>query len=415
MSAGHGGPLKLLPLVVLTLALAGCDRQAPRLKLVAGALRVDQDTAGALAGLMADDPVVAIDLSPTALEGDAALDALDAGEADLALVENSLNFRPTIRTVLPLYSSILHIAYRRGHAATDGRALLDGARVFAGAPGSPARAMLERIVVGLGLTNDDFSLVADLNAEPDVIVVFAPFSPERISQLGDYELYSLGTPQMIGEGSTVDAVSLLFPQLRPFVIPQGAYGDKTQRPIVTVAVDTVLVSSERLEPAVAHDLVERLLELRAAIAAQRPGLFRSMSADFDAQSLTFALHAGTRAYRQRDAPTIYERFAGVVEVALTVLLATLSATFAGLRFVKFRRKNRIDRFYGEVLAIRTAMDEPLSADQRQGLSQRLRALENEAFEQLIRERLAPDESFRIFISLASEVRQELAAGHSAAS
>ena len=401
--------LRGLALIGLALLLVSCEGGAPRLRLVAGDLPIDRDVAGALAELMAADPAVAIDLLPTPLEGSAALDAIDRGRADLALVENNIAFRPTIRTMLPVYSSVLHIAYRRGRDASNGRTLLAGATVFAGTPGSPARAMLERIIPRLGLTPAELTFVNDLDSGPDVVVVFAPISPDRIDRLSDYELFSLGTPAEIGKGGLVDAVSLMFPQLRPFIIPEGVYGEKTLQPVVTLAVDTVLVSSERLNAATAYDLVERLLALRNAVAAERPGMFRALSDDFDPASFTFAIHQGTRAYQLRNAPSVYERFAGVVEAALTVFIAVGSAMLAFFRFIKFRRKNRIDRFYRDLLDVRQRLAESLSEQQRADLAERLRSLENEAFQLLISERLAADESFRIFMSLLGEVRGELAA------
>ncbi len=401
--------MKGFALIGLALLLVSCDGRVPRLRLVAGALPVDRDVAGALAELLTADTAVAVDLLPSPLEGSAALDAIDRGAADLALVANNVAFRPTVRTVLPVYSSVLHIAYRRGLDASDGQTLLRGATVFAGTPGSPTRAMLERILPRLGLTPAELTFANNLDSGPDVVVVFAPISPDRIDRLSDYELFSLGTPLEIGRGGAVDAVSLMFPQLRPFIIPQGVYGKKTLQPIVTVAVDTVLVGSERLQAATVYDLVERLLALRNALAAERPGWFRALSDDFDQASLTFAAHAGTRAFQRRNAPTVYERFAGVVEAVLTAFVAVGSAMLALFRFARVRRKNRIDRFYRQVLDVRQRlMSESLSEEQRAGLDQRLRLLENEAFDLLMAERLAADESFSIFLSLLGEARRELA-------
>ncbi len=54
-------------------------------------------------------------LGPSVPDGDAALAALDDGTADLAIVENSVAYRnPTVRTVAPLYPSVLHIGVRPG-------------------------------------------------------------------------------------------------------------------------------------------------------------------------------------------------------------------------------------------------------------------------------------------------------------
>ena len=177
--------MKGFALIGLALLLVSCDGRVPRLRLVAGALPVDRDVAGALAELLTADTAVAVDLLPSPLEGSAALDAIDRGAADLALVANNVAFRPTVRTVLPVYSSVLHIAYRRGLDASDGQTLLRGATVFAGTPGSPTRAMLERILPRLGLTPAELTFANNLDSGPDVVVVFAPISPDRIDRLAD--------------------------------------------------------------------------------------------------------------------------------------------------------------------------------------------------------------------------------------
>ena len=67
-------------------------------------------------------------------------------------------------------------------------------------------------------------------------------------------LWSMGSPKDIGSGSTVDAAVLLNPNFRPFVIPIGTYGDLTKEPIVTVAVDKILVARRDLDSAVVYEL-----------------------------------------------------------------------------------------------------------------------------------------------------------------
>jgi hypothetical protein len=46
-------------------------------------------------------------------------------------------------------------------------------------------------------------------------------------------------------------------------------------------------------------------------------------------------------------------------------------------------------------------------DQRRDAISRLRALQTEAFEMLVDEKLAADESFRIFITLSNDIIKEL--------
>ena len=134
-------------------------------------------------------------------------------------------------------------------------------------------------------------------------MVFAPISPERMRDLPDYELRSMGDPADIGTGSVIDAATLLNPQLRPFVIPVGTYGTLTPSPILTLAVDRLLVARRDLESTVVYDLVTDLVSLRPALAALRPGLFQDISGEFDPSSSTFISYSP---------PMLLERILGIM-------------------------------------------------------------------------------------------------------
>jgi hypothetical protein len=259
------------------------------------------------------------------------------------------------------------------------------------------------------MSAEDFSYLDSADQVPDVFVVFAPISPDRMEEFADFRLLSLGSSADINQGGSVDAMTLMNPQLEPFVIPIGTYLDATPEPILTVAVDMLLVARANLDEAIVYDFVHELLRLRPALAALRPGLFRTVSDDIGSSNSTFILHKGLLAYTERDAPTIYERYSGIAEVAVTVLIALISAVFAGVRIFRMRRKNRIDVFYADAMAIRLTVSESASNEARETASQNIRKLQTTAFEMLIDEKLAADESFRIFISLSNDILQELGA------
>ena len=83
------------------------------------------------------------------------------------------------------------------------------------------------------------------------------------------------------------------------------------------------------------------------------------------------------------------------------------ASIAGVRLYRLRRKNRIDTFYARAIEIRrqaAATDDPA---ERERLVSELQALQDTAFSQLMDEKLAADESFRIFITLSNDVLAEL--------
>lgn len=393
---------------VLLATLAACEEGPSELRLVTPVGTIDRDIVEELAELFDNERVLTrISLTEETMSGEEALDAIAAGKADVALISNSQEFRRDIATVMPLYPTVLHIARRDGFAEPTARGDLSDAAVFAGVKGSASRSIFERIADNIGLADDDYRYVTDPSEVADMVVVFAPIAPERIAEFPELRLISMGTPQEIGNGGTVDAAVLLNPHFRPFVIPVGTYGDSTPEPIVTIAVDKILVTRSDLDSAVVYDLISDILRLRPALAAKRPGLFQQLSEDFDVSRSRFVLHPGTLDYLQRSEPTIYERYSGVAEVAVTLMIALFSAALAGVRILRIRRKNRIDRYYAAAIEIRDSVGEEASSSEREQAIVKIRDLQNRAFDQLVDEKLGADESFRIFITLSNDVLRQL--------
>ena len=72
-----------------------------------------------------------------------------------------------------------------------------------------------------------------------------------------------------------------------------------------------------------------------------------------------------------------------------------------------RQKNRIDTFYSDVLAVRESITGDSSAKDRKAAVEKVKELQNRAFEMLIDEKVAADESFRIFVTLSNDIMAEL--------
>ena len=402
-------PFPLILLLIVLSAFASCEPDQEELRLVAPFARVDRAIAEDLSGLLDASYSTRLIVAGSSLSGEAAVEAIASGTADIALVTNNQPFRNDIATVMPLYPTVLHIAYREDRDASSGTALLRGAKVYAGPQGSASRLIFTRIVERIGLDASAYEYVSELADHPDVVIIFAPISRDLFVDYPDFRLFSFGSPGTIGQGSIIDAAVLLNPHFLPFVIPAGTYGETTAEPIVTIAVDKILVARSDLDSSIVYDLINDLLRLRPALAAKRPGLFQQHSEDFDASRSRFMLHAGTQAYLQRSAPTIYERYSGVAELMVTLLIALFSASFAGVRLFRMRRKNRIDRFYAAAIAIRSsASDSQDPADHKRAIAN-IRELQDEAFDLLADEKLAADESFRIFITLSNDVLRQLGA------
>jgi len=407
-------PIYLTIVVFFLALLSACDAAPHQLRFVLPTEPEDRSIVEEMSGLLDDEAVVQLRLTDKPLSEEAALDAIVSGAADIALVSNNLPFRSEIATVMPLYLTVLHIGRRDDSSPATGLEMLQDATVYAGPEGSSSRYILERIAERMNLDTDDYRYVGQFEDEPDVFVVFSPISLPRITKIRelqngtpDFRLWSLGTTEDIGSGGIIDSAVLLNPHFRPFVIPIGTYDEMTPEPIVTVAVDKILVTRRDLDSAVIYDLINEILRLRPALAAKRPGLFQHLSEDFDTSHSRYIVHAGTQDYLQRSAPSIYERYSGIAEVTVTLIVALGSAFFASVRIFKARRKNRIDKFYTKAIALRRSVNDSTNAEELQRTIEEVRRLQTAAFDLLVDEKLAADDSFRIFITLSNDVLRQL--------
>lgn len=402
-------------LLIGLLALTGCSEFDRELRLVTPELRIDRAIAEAFTRQFDEEADLRIVLVASPEPGGRELEMLKSGAADLALVANIEPYDPDIATVVPLYPTVLHIAYR---LPPDGSTLdqpdllneLSRGRVYAGAAGSPSRLLLETAARQNGMDPALINYVDDGQDCVEVIVIYAPVIPELekpLTRCGDYRLYSLGEPDSVGTGSPVDAIPLFNPQLSPFVIPAGTYGPLTPGPVLTLAVDQLLVARKGVPDGVIYDLLREILRLRPSLANIQPGLFQRLTDRFDASGSTFVLHPGAQAYINRDEPDLYERYSGVAEVVVTLIIGLVSGTYAVFRILSIRRKNRIDEFCRQALDLRDEAAAMGSDTARSNAVASLRVLQERAYAEMIDERLSADESFRIFITLTNDLMADL--------
>jgi TRAP-type uncharacterized transport system substrate-binding protein len=410
-------PVTILFVASLALLLTACDATTTELTIVRPAEIVDRGIVEELEQVLEMNSPYRVRLTDDTLTEAEALDAVAVGTADFALVSNHLLFRDDIATVMPLYPTVLHIGANGAVGNALEMDLPTGASVLAGTEGSASRLVFDRIASRLGLMPGEFTYADDPGGEIDLVVVFAPISRDTIAAIDDlrtrnpaFQLASMGAPDEIGAGNLVDAAVLLAPNFRPFIIPQGTYGEATATPVVTLAIDKMLVTRPDMDPALVYDLVGEIVRLQPALAESRPSLFQRLSGDFDTSRSIWVVHSGTQNYLHRDEPSVYERYSGIAEVVVTLFVALASATIAGLRLYRMRRKNRIDTFYARAMEIRRQAAATGDAAERQGLADEMRALQETAFAKLMDEKLAADESFRIFITLSNDVLAEIARG-----
>ena len=409
-----------LSFVMLTLVNA-CSKGTQELRMAEPRLEFDRAIAAEFAELMNEQSSIKVTLVPTAEAGLSGIDALLSDQADIALVSNNEKFTSEVAAVMPMYANVLHILIDEKLLSEtpaqkpDLAQLFTNSTIFAGPAGSPSRVMLGKFMSREEIDAGDIHFTDSLSDGcPDVFVIFAPILRDLSARLNQcenrarYVLYSMGAPEDLGKGSAVEASTLIYPSLRIFVIPQYLYGKNVSpTAVVTLAVDKMLVARPDVRDAVIYDLMSEVMRLRPALSAREPTLFHGIADDFDSIESTFILHAGAQAYIDRNEPSVYERYSGVAEVAVSVFFALLSGSIAAARIYSIRRKNRIDTFYAEAIRLRNSISESSTTEQRNQVIKGIRTLESRAFELLVGEKLAANDSFRIFMALANDIIAEM--------
>ena len=341
------------------------------------------------------------------------VETVAAGYADLAFAANIETYREDVNVVLPLYSRVLHVVTTVDPVPDDLRDLFYGRSIFAGPANSLSYRVVEEVIRDMRLAPDDYTLVENPTSLADVVVLFVPIDREAIvsdPRIAGTRMFSFGTVDEIGTGQGLDRAVLLNPRLKPFVIPKGTYNELTPDPIVSLAVDNLLVASAGLENAIVYELFSEVVRVRTALFSERPELFQPLDKSIVDANFAFSMHGGAMDYLLQDEPSFIERYSGVGEVLVTLLVGAVSGGWALINIYRIRRKNRIDEFYTEVIRIRDALPATASNSERDAAVESILELQNKAFDLLVSERLAADESFRIFIELTNNSIDRIAGG-----
>lgn len=394
--------------MIPTLALLAAHATAKptvEIDMIVPNLSLNQRIAEQIVDLVGEDSGIRINLVPRPEHAESTLDALESGYADIGITLNNAQYREGISTIMPLYPSVLQVIADIDRPAGSLREFLENAVIFAGPKESLSRLLTEQLINDFEYTDVNARFVEAFDETPNVIIVYAPIDRERLIRepfLEGMKLFTFGDPADIGLGNAVDRAVLLNPRLRPFVIPVGTFGDLTPEPVLTVAVDTLLVARADLDSTIIYDVYREMLRLRPALFSVRPELFQPIDEDIARSNFAFSMHPGALAYIKRDEPTLIERYSGVGEVVVALMVALVSASVALIKVYRVRRKNRLDKFLIQVINIRNSVTPESGNAERTAAISEIRALQDYGFEQLVDEKLAADESFRIFIELTND-------------
>jgi len=220
------------------------------------------------------------------------------------------------------------------------------------------------------------------------------------------KFHSIDKISNLGKGSSVEGLKLIIPQISPFIIPKTFYKGNPQEPVLTFKIPDVLVACEDQDKYLVYMVLKAITEKRSELLSEDE-IYNLLDLNTKDYVLTFPLHEGAKAYKDRDKPSIWTRYASVLWPFLSIL-AILAGAFASLkRQVSQRKKIRIDLIYTELLQIRKRailIDDDASANR---LLKEMRDIREKAFDALMNNKLDANESFTIFLSLYSEVEHEI--------
>ena len=337
------------------------------------------------------------------------IESVRVGEVDLGIV-NEPPFRiPGIRTVVPLYPSIIHVMYRNDREVESFPDLIRGQQIYAGPAGGPSWRVLRQLAREFSVSEEEYSVLSEPGLEePDVYIIMGGLlSPEGIGQLSGYQLYSFGEASELGFGTVAEGLALKYPNVRPFILPESVYGSFNDEPVLTLATRTVLVASREMNPNIVYLIASRLFEEAHLLSVEYPLVLKELDDDIDPDTLAMPLHEGSGYYIDKDKPGFFERYAESIGVILTALVLVGSGILTLLRMRRHRQKDRIDVYYHRVLEIRHRLEDEHSPEELSGLEKSLKSIQEEVFGLLIAERLNVDESLTVFLDLSNRVLGEI--------
>ena len=352
---------------------------------------------------------------------------LSEGRIEFAIAQNDVSVENSsaakgeladsgIRSVLPLYSEIFFIIYRDHLQPKSLRDLIVGRKVGMG-PKDSGTARLARILFKeFGIEPSEYTpqygVFEDnkLSDSIDVRCLVTGFNNYRIEELlsNHGKLFNLGDYQLANKGSAVDGFCLKYPLASPYIIPKNTYGNLPQKPILTAAIDAVLLTRKDMKDEVVYNLVKAILENKQLIAVDLDTkLLSQITERFDPLKLRFPLHPGAKQYLERNKPSFLERYSELLGFVFSILIAFLGGVKAFARWNKKRKKNRIDVYYKAMMNIQKQIENYRTKHECKTAIEKLKNLREKAFEELIAEKLSADESFRIFITYLKDTQSEI--------
>jgi NMT1-like family len=410
-------------LFALVLFLAGCGEKKTLTIISDMELGESKDTSPTILSLKKVMKMQDLDLQykDEKINSEADIISLvDAGKVDIGIVKNDVDIHNSfqnVRTLLPLFPDVLLVLCKNKSSGLSIRELFQQ-----NSSGMIIDKEEERHVVDLFLRkngvdpqklgeihhNDSSGIVEALN-EHTVLVMFASLnshSVRNILRTWDGEIYSLDDPALKGEGSIVDGFCLSYPKAIPFIIPKGVFGRWPSKPVLTFSIYDVMVCHKDFDLNRAYSIVKTVYDM-GSVLAEDDFEFGLLDANIESHKFSFPLHGGSVKYINRDQPTFWERESDLLAFVISLLALLVGGITTLVKYLKQRRKDRVDIYYLKVLQVADQARKEPSEEGKRAFLKQLHEIRNNAFDQLVRENLDANEAFSIFSGLLNATISEL--------
>jgi hypothetical protein len=233
--------------------------------------------------------------------------------------------------------------------------------------------------------------IVDKGHDPDLMHFWGTFYGERAT-----DLLHNGWREISIDQDWINYITLNDPALHPFTLP-AIPGEVGSINLQTISSRTLLVGGEHLEENAIYKLSEYIFQHKLELVGFDK-MYRFINESFDKKQILFPVHIGTDKYLRRNQPSIFEKYAELIALVLSIG-AIIYGAFQGLRTRLIRiKKERIDTYFLNYLEIRS--EDKYSDEEK---IEKLSELLQKALVQLTNEKLDKND-FHIFSRL---IQQEL--------
>ena len=348
-------------------------------------------------------------------------------KADFGLVQLGGEVSDDLRAVANIYDDVVHILLRNEDDLAQ-ISDLSGKKIACGLDGSGTRLVALQILGHYGLNSGH---VAVVNASPEesvrqllasevdaVILVTAAQAPVIVDGIltGKIKHFTMG---QVGEpANEADGFCMRYQKFRATVIPKHAFGRNSRQvggdresytalpreAVSVVSVPSLLVCRKDTHPEAVREMT-RALYANKHVLGKHYNALQHLSEPKDLDQFVYPLHDGAKLYYQRRAPGFLVVYAEVIALMLSVTIALFGVISALRQWSAVKHKNRIDEYYKKLNSTLKRLEsneaDPVKEEQM------LLDLRAQAYDELVKEKLYANESFRIFQDLLEQCLDEV--------